>query len=602
MKLKTGKLLKQFISPGIFPTVILLLCIFSAELKAETLEDTLLSRARQEKLNNAIRGVLLFLEDSQIRDRKGKRSSFYDSSDEGDGCKSRMRFYIPIAKKGLGLPIPPMLKMRNRTGEWGSFVHFMPKKMGVGGNTFGSVQDSNLFMTAFISYPLFLIKENMDDARRVLPRIHQLAQQNISSFKRGNAYNFWVTQDGYYGKTPRTGPYNIPVNFVHKLAKSYLNPRLEFFWKKFARGLDVPPPDWLEQCADRQNNPTGSDALFNIPNDGDDTSTAVALQYLYAKSKDLHSSNRPISTEKYVDYAALEEIGKFRDLSRDPAKEDGRDAWKGKDSGAFLTWMKDENLHTFARPEEGIIPLGKNNVDIVVNANVLFALALAEKKITGYEETVTLLSKAIKEKRWPEAGLYYPQFMIFPYSVTRAYRDGNIKSPEFKVAMGKLLRDIISCFEENQKRKEGAFPGGEDRSSDLATALGLTSMLNIGEDVAIIEGVEEKYRKIITQSADFLLNNSRKYKIKNKETYSRFGIKKDAKVKGTTWESGLFFAASFWDLANWRSQAFTNSMVLEALLKYRLAYDKGGVSILAGRKLFVQNYFSAEGKLISEVR
>jgi hypothetical protein len=37
--------------------------------------------------------------------------------------------------------------------------------------------------------------------------------------------------------------------------------------------------------------------------------------------------------------------------------------------------------------------------------------------------------------------------------------------------------------------------------------------------------------------------------------------------------SGLFFAASFWDLAHWRSQSFTVAMVLEALTKYALAYD-----------------------------
>jgi len=37
--------------------------------------------------------------------------------------------------------------------------------------------------------------------------------------------------------------------------------------------------------------------------------------------------------------------------------------------------------------------------------------------------------------------------------------------------------------------------------------------------------------------------------------------------------SGLFFAASFWDLAHWRSQAFTVAIALEALTKYALAYD-----------------------------
>ena len=36
------------------------------------------------------------------------------------------------------------------------------------------------------------------------------------------------------------------------------------------------------------------------------------------------------------------EISSFRDADR--TWEDPRDTWKGTDSGAFLTWLKEENL------------------------------------------------------------------------------------------------------------------------------------------------------------------------------------------------------------------------------------------------------------------
>ena len=36
----------------------------------------------------------------------------------------------------------------------------------------------------------------------------------------------------------------------------------------------------------------------------------------------------------------------------------------------------------------------------------------------------------------------------------------------------------------------------------------------------------------------------------------------------------MFFSASFWELAQWRSKPYTVAMVMEALIKYRLEYHK----------------------------
>jgi hypothetical protein len=53
------------------------------------------------------------------------------------------------------------------------------------------------------------------------------------------------------------------------------------------------------------------------------------------------------------------------------------------------------------------------------------------------------------------------------------------------------------------------------------------------------------------------------------------------------WDSGLFFASSYWDMAHWRSRAFTAAMALEALVKYVLGYDLGDAPGLSSRLLII---------------
>lgn len=522
------------------------------------------ARLSEKHLTQTILGALAFLEDRQVRPRSGKLSCEFDSSEEGDGCRTLLSFNIPF-HENLGLPAPSRIKAHNRTGEWASFIHFMPNKLGFKGRAPASVQDSNLFMTAFIAYPMFLFDESALPAqKRHINHMLNLAMKNIQSFKREDAYNFWAVLPGVKSDALRTGPFNITVAQLELLAKAYLNPKLKRIFDLLARGQQTPPKYWLERCLDQTENITGADALFNIPNDADDTSTAVAFQFMYC--------NRFSDAGITPDYDALHKISEFRDIER--AREDGRDAWKGKNTGAFLTWMKDENRPVFERPEIGIIPLGVNNVDVVVNSNVLFAMALSGKKdLPGYNESVSLIRSAAETHAWPEAGLYYPQNMIFPYAASRAYRDGNAREPDMKLAMHRILRDLIKAqheWGEKNRTRKGAFPGGDDKSDHLATALAVTTLINIGRQNALELNMAPEYDLALSSGVKYLLDQAI---WKHSENASTIGKFKTPGNKSATWLSGLFFAASFWDLAHWRSQAFTVSMVLEALTKYALAYD-----------------------------
>jgi|GEM_PF-767549 len=534
-------------------------------LAAPVVDLTALGRDRLALLgvSDALLGALAYLENTQIRNRPGKGHCAVDTSDEGDGCRDEITLNLAFAEL-LALDAPPIIRARNRAGEWASYIHFLPKKTGLMGRNLVSIQDSNLFMTAFIGYPLFLIDESFLPAeRRSIEPMLDLALRNVLSFKRGDTYNFWAVQPGFVSPVPRTGPSNIPVALAWAMGGMFLNPKHANFFAMLTQGQKAPPPHWVAACLDFAQNPTGADALFNIPNDTDDTAVAVSFQALYAK--------RFPEKKFQPDFVALSRIAAFRDSGRD--RDDGRDVWRGRDTGAFMTWLKDERQPVFSAPEAGVMPLGVNNVDAVVNANAAFALAMTKHRRTaGYRNSLKLLAKAIEGKAWPEAGLYYPQNMIFPYAVTRAWRDGEAREPSLDAAMTTLLRQLLEeqdAWARMQPLHPGAFPGGEDWSCELSTALGLISLLNIGRSTAEQAGLVGQYDAAVLKSVAYLLRQRRQAPEVYPTTAARF-----PGVIPNYWESGLFFAASFWDLAHWRSQAFTVAMVAEALEKYVLAYDR----------------------------
>lgn len=535
------------------------------EFTSSRIEEIMSARLKEPGIKETIFGALCFLEDRQIRPRTGKLSSEYDSCEEGDGCKGVASLNLPF-KKNIAFSTPDIFETKNMSGEWASYIHFLPNKLGFGGRSVLALQDSNLFMTAFIGYPLFLFDETLlPPGKRHIDHMLKRAAKNILSFKRGTAYNFWTLLPGVKSPAARTGPLNIPVEHVELFTMTHLDPgkwKRAFRWLE--KGQQIHTKEWSETCLDIRSNPTGADAIFNLPNDADDTSIAVAFEFLYAK-RFPNSSIKP-------DISALREVSRYRDLGR--KKEESRDSWKEKHTGAFLTWLKDENIPVFQHPEDGIIPLGVNNVDAVVNSNVLFALSLTNsQKLPGYQSSISLVSKVIDKHLWPKAGLYYPQRMIFPYTVTRAWRDGGARGRQMHTAMKKLLKDLLKEQKEwgqKQTKHKGAFPGGVDNSDHLSTALGVISLINIGRGIAKEEGIEKAYDQAIKAGISYLLKSCEWKKPYNSSTIGKYT---SSKGECATWDSGLFFASSFMDLSHWRSQAFTVSMVLEALTKYALAYD-----------------------------
>jgi hypothetical protein len=228
----------------------------------------------------------------------------------------------------------------------------------------------------------------------------------------------------------------------------------------------------------------------------------------------------------------------------------------------------------FAHPEQGVIPLGVNNVDAVVNANAVYALALTGQRATpGYRDAMHLVARCALERHWPEAGLYYPQQMMFPYAASRAWREGGAREPEMTQAMRRLLKDLLDLQDSHARRhplRAGGFPGGVDPSEAMATAMGLSALLHLGEATAREIGEERRYGAAVERAVKRLLALARRR--------PRLPGMIEAGPAPVSWEAGLFFAASFHDLAHWRSEAVTTAAAMEALAKYALEFDRDGAA------------------------
>ena len=512
------------------------------------------------KLNESLIGGLIFLNDTQVRDRPHRGSPFYDFCEGGSGCRSTTPFYVPQIRLRLEIPLlHPWPHIRNRKGEWANTIHVFPDALGDRrGRTAFALQDSNLFMTANIAYPLYFFSdEKLIPSSQFLTEMKSLAIENIHSYKRGEGYNFWPQLPSTRGLDyTRTGPLNLPIQFG----------RFQRLSQLFPGRPEGSHAEWFDNMFDPEVNPTMEEALANIPNDADDSSLAIGVLKIHSLGYRSRPSAYYLNPNNFrTDESLLDKMDGFRDINRN--REDGRDSWKGSNTGAYLTWLRDENEPLFSQPEKGIIPLGVNNVDCVVNANVLFANGLHDRRNSeNIRKSSQVILKAAERDAWPECGLYYPQRMMFPYSASRAFRDGAINNTEMRETMNILLPTVLDL-----QTEDGSFPGDPDRTNHLSTALGLSTLLNIGYQRAASLGLAEKYNKAVRSAVDFLLNKRMRHHLIHRSSHD---IWLGAKPKAYSWQDGVFFSASKWSLARWRATGYSVAKVIEALAKYRLGYDR----------------------------
>lgn len=155
-----------------------------------------------------------------------------------------------------------------------------------------------------------------------------------------------------------------------------------------------------------------------------------------------------------------------------------RPVWLPEESGAFLTWLCYGSRWT------------PNDVDLVVNANVLFALARYRLlEAPGVSEAIALINHVTEQglhRTHPgEIALYYPDNYTFHYAVSRAYYEGPV--PALRPAVEILAADLEqSSLEDN----DGA-AYWDKGAPELNTAFAVLTLMNAGRRTPLIaKGIE----------------------------------------------------------------------------------------------------------------
>ena len=519
-------------------------------------------RLAQPSLQEAILGALAFLEDTQIRPRGGP-GPLCTHATEGQPPHP-LQVHLPWRKAGRFSWRSPLAgAAMNRAGEWASQVHYLPGKLGIRGLTLVVVQDSNLPCAAATAYPLGLFDETaLPTSRRIIGPMLEGAARAATAYQNGGTSRFWSALPGTCSPFPRIGPPNIPVAFAEYMARHLTDPTGPLF-RWLARRRQGVPRVWYRACFDPARNPAGADVLFNIAADADDTALGMILERIATGSAGPRTAREG---------AAIAALAAHRDIGR--TRADVYNRWIGSDTGAFLTWLRSEDEPTFSNPELGVVPMCVNNVCVVVNANVVLALALTGATATpGYTDALRLIGHVIEHGTWPRAALYYPQRMMFPYAASRAFRDGGIREDPMPAAMRTLLGHLLdeqARWAVQHPRRRGAFPGGLDASDHLGTALGVSALLNVGRTTADAIGRGNDFDAALDAGVRRLLDTAYRRRCWHDTTRAAFG------ASGATvweWDTGLFFASSYREMAHWRSRAYTVGAVLEALVKYALGID-----------------------------
>jgi len=280
-------------------------------------------------------------------------------------------------------------------------------------------------------------------------------------------------------------------------------------------------------------------APLHIPNDADDTALFHAL--FPGQAPDVGGLFSP-----------------WRDVER--SRTDPREDWKQPNSGAFLTWLSDERAAGNRQPASPLMP---NNVDCVVQANVIWALAARGALATpGVAESCALVGKALVHHQYPACAHYYPSHWMLPYAAARALVHGGatcVSQPgDHGVSPLLAMVDTSLAFQQadgawddnaafaneptDVAPRHGEF-GGDAKA--FSTALNLNTLLMV-RDLTEVAARRDAVEAAIGRGFAWLTTHA---------------THQDGQV---FWQGGVFFSASLPWLAVWKSRPLTTALVLEA--------------------------------------
>ena len=205
--------------------------------------------------------------------------------------------------------------------------------------------------------------------------------------------------------------------------------------------------------------------------------------------------------------------------------------WLPTASGVFLTWLTYRDAPT---------PVFPNDVDLVVNANVLYSLGrYGRLDVPGAAEAVWFINRVVElgihRDHFQEISEYYPDNFAFHYVVSRAFREGPV--PALEPAVEILASDLEASA---LARPDGSVYW--DRGApQLNTAFAVLTLLNAGRSTP-------------------LLDRAIQYLMKEQGAFGGFA-------------SATFFfgRTDGGQVFEFTSPSFTTAMALEAFVRYEVA-------------------------------
>ncbi len=311
----------------------------------------------------------------------------------------------------------------------------------------------------------------------------------------------------------------------------------------------------------------------NVPEDADDTALGnLATVY---HNKIFGDSLKVIKSQEY---------DKYLDQNRRNRNWYNHLFVRYPNSGAFLTWHAKEHrfrllktfssfLNTFlifipgssARPKayKPWIPFGANDVDVVVNANVLTYLSLSNQltKSEGKRGSIAYINWLLRQPKWANNAVYYPNLYHVSYGVARAYKSG---ISDLKESSQTILQYLLFTQQPNGGFASQAWLNNSDAVQ--STAYALHALLDLKSAGLAIPD------KNINDAIRFLIGTAQTNTIISRREVGGFfsgGIAQTNTII-SHWEGGIFFSGgtALRNILVWKSDAYTTALIANCFTKY----------------------------------
>lgn len=382
-------------------------------------------------------------------------------------------------------------------GDW-------PQHFALEGADWFRVRDVSPFTVAFIHHALSSVNERSRaaiGASRSDLRLARTMRRRAIAFMQRFAAPDDAPDAGTYGFWPYDTDLNVPDPITAFLLTA-------LFQGPMLGGQRVPI-----------NLPIFPSTLA-IPSDADVTATTYAALLDHVRLDGGVRSTRAME-RVFVDW---------RDVGAVPRRINP--GWLPPSSGAFLTWL------TY---REQPFPIFPNDVDLVVNGNVLFALARhGRADVPGVSAAVSYINlvTALGLHRQGLEGIseYYPDNLAFQYVVSRAFREGPV--PALEPAVQTFADDL----EAGAVHRRDGIVYWDRGHPHLNTAFAVLTLLNA-----------HRHSEVVDRAIAYL--------------------RREQSVGGGFGEAPFFFGRTDSGVVfEFSSPSFTTAMVLEAFVRDREAH------------------------------